>query len=157
METAIGDASGEANGFGAGDTGFADFEDVGAGGNARVGHRAADQAGVEGRATGESRGVVSGAAPAGKQRVDSGGVGRVGEQPEGEVLLADAGGEEVHAGGRGELGEALGGDWNGAEGEPVLKREGPKRDGAWKAPLPPGVFSQGCHSKEVARARCARM
>jgi hypothetical protein len=65
-------------------------------------------------------GALPGVAPTGEQWVDSGRVGRVREQPEGKVLLADARREEVHAGRRSELGEVVGGDRNGAEGEPVL-------------------------------------
>src|SRR4029077_11277631 len=105
----------QTDGSGAGDAGLVDFEDGSAGADARMGDRTANPAGVGQRAAGEPGRTVPGASPIGTAGMDPCGVGRVGEQPTGKVLLADESGKEVSAKRGSELGTPFGGDWPGVE------------------------------------------
>src|SRR5262245_22797235 len=113
--TGIRRARGKANGLGAGDAGFIDSEDFGAGADAWMGDFAANSHRLARSAAGESRRVVSGAAPLGAKRLDQSALGRVRKQPQGEILRADACRQEVHGQGRSELGASVCSDWAGAK------------------------------------------
>src|SRR5689334_17084425 len=77
----------------AGDDGAQDARYVGA--VAWLRHRAADRAGEWGCALGELRNALSGVIEARAGGVHRVGMGRVGQQPQGEVLPVDEGGAEA--------------------------------------------------------------
>src|ERR1039458_10874603 len=98
----------------AGNPGHADPEIDRAQARARLGHCSAHPAGIERRAADRAGLALSGAASAGVQGVDSGAMGRLGEQPAGTVLLADSGRPKATGCGAGELGAPGRGGESGA-------------------------------------------
>src|SRR5580658_7285418 len=96
----------------AGPDGFADAD--GDGCTARLWDCASDRAGERKRGAAESGNDLCVAGAAAAAGLDRGGVGDLGEQPEGEVLHHHEAGAEAASGGCGLLAEAVGGDGAGA-------------------------------------------
>src|SRR5215467_8089828 len=91
-KTVYGSTRPTARGNSARHAGHADFEDVVARPYARLWHRGTHPPDVGRRAGSRGRFALSGAAAAADSGVGFGGVGAVGEQPEGTLLPADQGG-----------------------------------------------------------------
>src|ERR1700740_528744 len=100
--------------------GPSDSKDACARAHARLGDRATDPAGVARDAANTPGGALSGALPAGAQRTDSGGVGRIRQQSPREILFADEKGARATPKGTGGLGAAVvGGGADSATGVTV--------------------------------------